>query len=64
MNKIIVDKHSVTEKLITNPIALKYGVDTNKNINNKWTMLVIIVFKTSFFSLSVAINNDTKTPSK
>ena len=61
---IIVERHIEIEKLITNPIALKNGVDTNKYKNKRYNMLVMIVFMTNFFSLFVATNSDTKTPSK
>ena len=55
---------SVIEKLITSPIAFKRGLETKSIISNKYNRLVMTVFITNFFSLLVAISNDTNTPSK
>ena len=35
INNTMVDRHIITEKLITNPIALKQGLDTNIYIKIK-----------------------------
>ena len=55
---------NVIEKLITSPIAFNSGFETKIIINSKYNRLVMTVFITNFFSLLVAISNDTNTPSK